>query len=572
MKLQHLAIIFVIIMLPISMVVTVYIQTQIDTISLQSKYSTELQTATHDAIKAFQLNTINNKYSSLSDSKIRDIEASINTFYNSLGTEFGASGYDKDSLQAFIPAIVYTMYDGYYIYGKYYNEEIGDYQYGLKPYIYYSCRYKNNSGTYDFVVNYTLDNNITVYGKIGDLGYLTKSGTLINPSLVELGNKETVEYTDLAGNYHKKDYVVSLKYNGIDIEKEILQEQLALIENNVVQNPKYYEYVTYNNRKVYFDKDNNSYFWLNKNEKQNITDIETLAFVQKMTINGKLYSNSAVQYYAEAYEFSTWVNQYLARITQEDAVDENGKQITDFVINTKNEKIFKLDNNNNNPMLEDSIFNQNRISVIRRTIQTTLNTAIANYSSNANYEFAMPVFTEEDWDKLVNNISVATFMQGIPIGAKYFNNYCVITNNKNKEFISKDTIYIITDNNNNGILENDDEIHTPASIDVIDNNKKVIAAYKGTEFEMQTFENNGVSYAYYPHANSKCYDCMVNVSQSYSIDDIINGEVKVYNKNTDTYEKDTQKSSKIAKLRKIYLTALAREKYDLYKTNSYFGS
>ena len=366
--------------------------------------------------------------------------------------------------------------------------------------------------------------------------------------------------------------MVSLKYNGIDIEKEILQEQLALIKNNVVQNPKYYEYVTYNNRKVYFDKDNNSYFWLNKNEKQNITDIETLAFVQKMTINGKLYSNSAVQYYAEAYEFSTWVNQYLARITQEDAVDENGKQITDFVINTKNEKIFKLDNNNNNPMLEDSIFNQNRISVIRRTIQTTLNTAIANYSSNANYEFAMPVFTEEDWDKLVNNISVATFMQGIPIGAKYFNNYCVITNNKNKEFVSKDTIYIITEDNNNGKLENDDEIHTPASIDVIDNNKKVIAAYKGTEFEMQTFENNGVSYAYYPHANSKCYDCMVNVSQSYSIDDIINGEVKVYNKNTDTYEKDAQKSSKIAKLRKIYLTALAREKYDLYKTNSYFGS
>ena len=58
------------------------------------------------------------------------------------------------------------MYDGYYIYGKYYNEEIEDYQYGLKPYIYYSCRYRNESGTYDFVVNYTLDNSITVFGKI----------------------------------------------------------------------------------------------------------------------------------------------------------------------------------------------------------------------------------------------------------------------------------------------------------------------------------------------------------------------------------------------------------------------
>lgn len=569
MKLQHLAIIFVIIMLPISMVVTVYIQTQIDTISLQSKYNTELQTATHDAIKAFQINTINNKYSSVSDSKIRDIEASINTFYNSLGTEFGASGYDKESLQAFIPAIVYTMYDGYYIYGKYFNEEIDDYQYGLKPYIYYSCRYV--SGSDDFVVNYTLDNNITIYGKIGG-NYITKSGTLINPDLVEIGDKEKVEYTDLVGNYYSKDYVISLKYNGINIEKEILQEQLAIIVNNVVEEPKYYEYTIYNNKKVYYDKDNNNYFWLNSNQKQVITDIETLAFVQKMTTNGNLYSNSAVQYYAEAYEFSKWVNENLSNVTQEDAVDEKGNKITDFAVNTEDKKIFDLDSKENNPMLEDSIFNQNRISVIRRTIQTTLNTAIANYSSNANYEFAMPVFTEEDWDKLVNNISVATFMQGIPIGAKYYNNYCIITNNKNKEFVSKDSIYIITDDNSNGILENEDEAHIASSMDVVDNKKKVIAAYKNSDFEIQTFEYNGETYAYYPHANSKCYDCLVNVAQTYSIDDIIAGEIKVYNKNTDDYEKDVQKSNSITELRKLYLTALAREKYDLYKTNSYFGS
>lgn len=569
MKLQHLAIIFVIIILPISMVITVYIQTQIDTISLQSKYSTELQTATYDAIKAFQINTLNNKYSSVSDSKIRDIEASINTFYNSLGTEFGASGYDKESLQAFIPAIVYTMYDGYYIYGKYFNEEIDDYQYGLKPYIYYSCRYIK--GGDDFVINYTLDNNITIYGKIGE-EYITKSGTLINPDLIEIGNKETVEYTDLAGNYHSKEYVVSLKYNGISIEKEILKEQLAILENNVVENPTYYEYVNYNNKKVYYDKENDNYFWLNKNQKQVITDIETLAFVRKMTENGNLYSNSAIQYYAEAYEFSKWVDENLSHITQENAVDENGNKITNFAINTGKQKILDLTQKENDPMLESSIFNQNRISVIRRTIQTTLNTAIANYSSNANYEFAMPVFTEEDWDKLVNNISVATFMQGIPIGAKYFNNYCIITNNKNKEFVSKDSIYIITDDNTNGVLENDDEAHVVSSMDVVDNNKKVIAAYKNSDFEIQTFENNSTTYAYYPHANYKCYDCMVNAAQTYSIDDIIEGKIKVYNKNTDEYEKDVQKSNNIAELRKIYLTALAREKYDLYKTNSYFGN
>ena len=61
MKLQHLAIIFVIIILPISLVVGEYIQMQIDTIALQTSYSSKLQTATYDSIKAFRLNTVNNK-------------------------------------------------------------------------------------------------------------------------------------------------------------------------------------------------------------------------------------------------------------------------------------------------------------------------------------------------------------------------------------------------------------------------------------------------------------------------------------------------------------------------------
>ena len=96
MKIQHLAIVFVIIIFPITLVISAYINTQIDTISLQTEYSNRLQTATSDAIKAFQLNTTNNKYSTISTSKIRDIEASITTFYNSLGTMLGASGYSNE--------------------------------------------------------------------------------------------------------------------------------------------------------------------------------------------------------------------------------------------------------------------------------------------------------------------------------------------------------------------------------------------------------------------------------------------------------------------------------------------
>ena len=84
MKLQHLTVIFVVIMVPITFIMSVYIQSQVDTILLQSAYKSELLDATYDGIKAFQINTINNVYSSVSDSKIRDIEASISTFYNSL--------------------------------------------------------------------------------------------------------------------------------------------------------------------------------------------------------------------------------------------------------------------------------------------------------------------------------------------------------------------------------------------------------------------------------------------------------------------------------------------------------
>ena len=59
MKYQYLAVVFVIIMLPISLVFSAYLGAQLDTLDLQISYDTKLDNATYDAIKAFQLNTIN---------------------------------------------------------------------------------------------------------------------------------------------------------------------------------------------------------------------------------------------------------------------------------------------------------------------------------------------------------------------------------------------------------------------------------------------------------------------------------------------------------------------------------
>ena len=88
MKIQYLAVIFVIIMVPISLALSTYIQTQVDTISLQTSYKTKLYDATYDAVTAFQINTVNNEYSSISNYKIRDIEASVNSFFNAIASNF----------------------------------------------------------------------------------------------------------------------------------------------------------------------------------------------------------------------------------------------------------------------------------------------------------------------------------------------------------------------------------------------------------------------------------------------------------------------------------------------------
>ena len=242
-KAQHLAIIFIIIILPISLVLSNYIQSQIDTITLQTQYNSRLYESTYDAVQAFQINTVNNRYSSISDSKIRDIEASVNTFYNSLSNNINASEIGTEALRPFVPALVYTLYDGYYIYSKYnnvYPENNGDVkddseaedEYGLKPYIYYSGRYRK--GNNDFVVNYTLDNAITIYGRFGT-EYRTLSGYLINP--------EQVENID----YAKR----TLTYNGIEIKPEILTEYLLFTPRDEDAESGNYQYIVYDGKKVY---------------------------------------------------------------------------------------------------------------------------------------------------------------------------------------------------------------------------------------------------------------------------------------------------------------------------------
>ena len=263
MKLQNMTVIFIIIMIPIILVVSYYIGLQINTITMQKNYTVKLQTAAKDSIQALEINTVewNSASSNLADSR-RDVLASINTFTTSLANNMGIGGAGKGRIQTYIPAIVYTMYDGYYIYSaslmkdqKTDNNGLTQfnadgtiesngksYQYILKPYSPYSARYvkENVDVDVDVTVNYTLDNYIRVYGTV-DGEYQTKEGYLV---VCDSNSNEGV-------NNVKNGRISKIKYRGAEIKPETLKENVYIVGEEVKEYP--YIYDQYDN-KLYCEK------------------------------------------------------------------------------------------------------------------------------------------------------------------------------------------------------------------------------------------------------------------------------------------------------------------------------
>lgn len=310
MKLESLAIIFIIIIMPITIVLSEYIDNKITTGKTELEYDTKLLNSTHDAIRAYQVNTIHNAYGDISNKKIEDIEIAVQTFYNSLITNFNYTGYRSEVMKEYVPAIVFTMYDGYYIYSPFNNvltevaegsndesySKDGNIMNGLKPYVYYTCRYKSGT-TYDFSITYTLDNYITIQGIVNgsyhyDYGYLYSIAT-----------------TQDGPGIYKKDNN-TYYYNGIeftDADTEELKEYVG---------EKEYSYVKINGQKYYLEEDKNNpgientqIFFIHTDGSKNYSQTNYKTDPDKYA---KYYdaikkNKSAYEYYKNAYEFSSAV-------------------------------------------------------------------------------------------------------------------------------------------------------------------------------------------------------------------------------------------------------------------------
>lgn len=544
MSLDKLAVIFIIIVLPISVILSTYTNLQVETLKLQSEYDSKLYNATYDAMSAYQLNSFNEDTSDLAASKMRLIKASANAFFNSMANNFDMQGQRAEDLQSYVPALVFTMYDGYYIYSRYTNTldftygdknrddsvdsdvdlskinptyKSGDQLYGVQPFIYYSCRYKRAND--DFVITYTLDNYISIQGKVNNK-WINDSGYLLNPD-------------DIVENSS------NITYKGVPINDEKLEEYIGT---------KKYTYHKINGVKYYYDEN-----YMKKNSSGTLVSSPrwfTLLNGKKVYTSDTFDINkdrSAYYYYKNAKEFTqrvlgTGTNDYnLKELKVSDA--------TESLYDGDDSKVFETSSTNR---IEDSEsnFNKHRTSVIRNTIEKTLPTAIANYNNYSSVtNFQMPKLNDLEWEKLQSNIAIISFLQGLPIKNKIYNGFAIINNNNNSEVVTEESIYIANggndrDNPNTYYKINANNILSSSSLTGVFN----IDLKRRTYIE----DDDVVQDYYYP---KHYYADSTSVVQSTDVNEMPNGVYAYVDGLSDN-------------IKSAYYTALGRERFGTYKVNN----
>lgn len=654
MKVDGLGVILAIILLPIILITTYYIQMQVDTIATENQCNTKLLDATYDAMSAFEMNTANEELSSVADSMRSLVLASNNIFLNTLATNFGISNASKEYLQPYIPAVLYTMYDGFYIYsptetakvaekkeektnedgdkiittkgylsvgdegtdgleGVYgdvvYEKEDGSYtidkdeakketDYILKSYIQYSARYQNNDK--DVTINYTLDNYLNIVGKIGDV-YYTKTGYLIKKGLVT-ESKATIKNEDGStseinlSNYNEddaKNAILGVKTNAE--ETTIKAADSAVVEVNGITIDSNFENVkntinkatsgevtisTISEAETYLEKFYETY---ESNPSENsalLTDIQTLEY--------EIGKCKAVAYYASSACFSNWVYDNLKDLKYSNIIDTamigyyqddegNSKYISSSGVN---ELYYDFSNNqtkifdtSQDPEDTESSFNTHRMEIIKNSIKYNLNLAMSAYTKMEHpYDCSLPVLTDEEWDKILRNISIVSFMQGWDCGLKIYNNYQIVSSTNNELTVTPSEIYYVKKeefNNKSGNYHRIDCPYLAESGDYI--------SFKSKEVKYDKIYNKQTGQYEYDHKNLACYTC-INTSSYESL--FAPKTNKDYYKDGKKYtayydrigslkkNKDSTTFGDGEDKKKAAYIGLAKERQDIYKTNA----
>lgn len=505
MKIQGVTVIFSLIVIPIILVLSYYIQIQVDTIALQSSYDTKLLDATHDAMAAFEINTANEKLSSVADSLRSIITASNNVFINSLSTNLGMSNASKGMIQPYIPAVLYTLYDGYYIYsptkipvvlknakgnavvvgdeGVAYSSDAGDYN--IYTYIEPPQREEDDEDYSD---------------EEDDSLVLTKHQEEYGQILYEIEGQEGKYITVVKEGLtkYKLDYVLKsfMPYSARYINRDIkggAEKYFDVTINYTLDN---YMIITGMVDEVYYsksgylikdklldkvmvdDNETEGNDLLSRNEEEIDSRVDEIVnqgrkitiYVKSMMGNTEelipITTNSAdgidaVKYYLKSTIFSNWVYNNLKDIEEGD-ISRNAIEIQNFqnknlqnqqfqIVNSfenSTKKIFRVEADGTtfeNPEKNDSYISTHKSEIIRNSIQYNLNVAMSTYNemSTKAFSFNMPVISDSEWKKITSNVSVVSFMQGFRCGLKIYNNYAIVSSTNNEITVIPSEIYYV---------------------------------------------------------------------------------------------------------------------------------
>ena len=659
MKLQHLMIIFAIIFLPIIIITSYYIQKQVDTIDLQLSYDSKLLDATYDALSAFEINTANEDLSTVADSLRSILEASNNIFFNTLATNMGISNASKSYIQPYIPAILYTLYDGYYIYSptstpivctdsygntidtssygvryvgemedpetsqkmgyyifdedevdytdsvatgastgytvdyendlpNYLKEEYGQllYQnkgtitiegktyntystvlhdesnkgtgyttkytksYMLKSYVSYTANYATDDGNIDVTINYTLDNYISITGTIGGV-YYTKSGYLIEDGLVKSVSVDGSSIDPIEWYTYSEEEIEDLIDSGATVT-------VTLDETNTT------------------------------NSSITSTTISTSESTNSSTVDQDI--DDAVKYYVEAWMFSSWVYENLGELTEANITSSYGSTIADLNGSTELDSslMYNFEGSDTvifsgDPEDSESNFAEHKRNVIKNSIMYNLALSMVTYSQMSSLsEYDLLIISEEEWDSILTNVSMVTFMQGLSCGLKYYNNYAIATSTNNEITVTPSEIYYVPveeteyelDTNGDGL--GDEDVYTDITdsyyssketahrIDCEDlDDVEYYISFKSKDIKYDKIYDSTLGVYTYDHKAYLDYTCIVNGNYWVYND---TGQIK-YRGNFDL-ETNLYTIGSASRL-KAYRIAVAKERNNLYKSLEY---
>ncbi len=286
---------------------------------------------------------------------------------------------------------------------------------------------------------------------------------------------------------------------------------------------------------------------------------------------------SAVQYYVDSYIFSSWIQENLGNLKESSIIDIEGlasftsingsEEVLYEFLKRENSNVFDLSRATKSlyEITSDSTFYTHKTNVIRNSIQYNLNMAMTTYNNvtASTYEYAMPVLNSEEWEKILTNVSIVSFMQGYSCGLKTYNNYMIVTSSNNEITVNPDDIYYVKKSEFNDENTKYHKIDCKELYNKNTDNDYLSFTSKESKYD-KLYDRNNKTYLY-DHRNLACYYCINDKNYFDESKDVfrqIDYEAADHKANDD----------KCKNLQYAYYIAVGKERNNLYKMNAFTNS